>query len=72
MYLLRVLFIVLFVFCHFANTNEFPYVDMIYGVKVLKFLLSCGGDGSLNVTPAPRRVHVRLSNTIGTLMTTVC
>ena len=67
----RFLFIILFGFCHFPNTNGFPYVfkhDAIYGLLVLIFAISHGYFNSLNMMYAPRRVHSQLSGTAGALM----
>ncbi|CAF1276820.1 unnamed protein product [Adineta steineri] len=70
--LARFLFIILFGFCHFPNTNGFPYIfkhDAIYAILVLTFAISHGYCNSLNLMYAPRRVHAQLSSTVGALMT---
>ncbi|CAF4208889.1 unnamed protein product [Adineta steineri] len=70
--LARLLFIILFGFCHFPNTNGFPYIfkhDAIYAILVLTFAISHGYCNSLNLMYAPRRVHAQLSSTVGALMT---
>ena len=67
----RFVFIPLFGFCHFPNTNGFPYLfqhDFIYGFIVLMFALSHGYCNSINMIYAPRRVHTQLSSTVGALM----
>jgi len=71
----RFLFIILFGFCHFPNTNGFPYVfkyDAIYVLLILSFAISHGYCHSLNIMYAPRRVHAQLSSTVGALMMMVC
>jgi equilibrative nucleoside transporter 1/2/3 len=73
--LLRFLFIPLFGFCHFPNTNGFPYVfknDFIYALMVLCFAISHGYCNSVNMMYAPRRVHAQLSSSVGALMLMVC
>jgi equilibrative nucleoside transporter 1/2/3 len=72
---LRFLFIPLFGFCHFPNTNGYPYVfknDFIYALIVLFFAMSHGYCNSINMMYAPRRVHAQLSSTVGALMLMVC
>lgn len=67
----RFLFIPLFGFCHFPNTNGYPYLfqnDFIYALIVLLFAMSHGYCNSLNMMFAPRRVHTQLSGTAGALM----
>jgi len=69
--LLRFLFIPLFGFCHFPNTNGYPYLfknDFIYAFIVLIFAMSHGYCNSINMMYAPRRVHAQLSSTVGALM----
>ncbi|CAF0720711.1 unnamed protein product [Adineta ricciae] len=68
---LRFVFIPLFGFCHFPNTNGYPYIfknDFIYGFIVLSFATSHGYCNSLNMMFAPKRVHAQLSSTVGALM----
>jgi len=70
----RFLFIPLFGFCHFPNTNGFPYIfknDFIYALFVLLFAMSHGYCNSINMMYAPRRVHAQLSSTVGALMSMV-
>lgn len=69
--LARFVFIPLCGFCHFPNTNGFPYLfqnDFIYAVIVLLFAMTHGYCNSLNMMFAPRRVHTQLSGTVGALM----
>jgi equilibrative nucleoside transporter 1/2/3 len=71
----RFLFIPLFGFCHFPNTNGYPYIfknDFIYAFLVLFFAMSHGYCNSINMMYAPRRVHAQLSGTVGALMLMVC
>lgn len=73
--LARFIFIPLFGFCHFPNTNGYPYLfknDFIYAFLVLSFALSHGYCNSVNMMYAPRRVHAQLSGTVGALMLMVC
>ncbi|UJR27624.1 hypothetical protein I4U23_008905 [Adineta vaga] len=68
----RFLFIILFGFCHFPNSNGFPYLfkhDAIYSILMLIFAISHGYCNSLNMIYAPRRVHIQLTSTVGALMT---
>ncbi len=70
----RFIFIPLFGFCHFPNTNGFPYIfknDFIYALFVLLFAMSHGYCNSINMMYAPRRVHAQLSSTVGALMSMV-
>lgn len=67
----RFVFIPLFGFCHFPNTNGYPYLfrnDFIYAGLMLLFALSHGYCNSINMMYAPRRVHAQLSSTVGSLM----
>ena len=67
----RFIFIPLFGFCHFPNTNGYPYLfknDFIYAFLILLFAMSHGYCNSLNMMFAPRRVHAQLSATAGALM----
>ena len=69
--LARFAFIPLFGFCHFPNTNGYPYLfrnDFIYAGLMLLFALSHGYCNSINMMYAPRRVHAQLSSTVGSLM----
>ncbi|CAF4225229.1 unnamed protein product [Rotaria sp. Silwood2] len=71
----RFIFIILFGFCNFPNTNGYPYLfknDFIYALLVLSFSISHGYCNSINMIYAPRRVHAQLSSTVGALMMMVC
>ncbi|CAF3539039.1 unnamed protein product [Rotaria sordida] len=69
--LTRFIFIFLFGFCNFPNTNGYPYLfknDFIYALLVLTFSISHGYCNSINMIYAPRRVPAQLSSTAGALM----
>ena len=70
----RFIFIFLFGFCHFPNTNGYPYLfrhDLIYAALVLTFGISHGYCNTLNMIYAPKRVHTQLRSTAGALMLVV-
>ena len=67
----RFIFIILFGFCHFPNTNGYPYIfryDLIYAALVLIFAILHGYCNTLNMIYAPKRVHAQLRSTAGALM----
>ncbi|CAF3434653.1 unnamed protein product [Rotaria sp. Silwood1] len=67
----RFIFIILFGFCNFPNTNGYPYLfknDFIYALLVLCFSISHGYCYSINMIYAPRRVYPQLTSTVGALM----